>query len=226
VITEKFAVRQVLRFSSLRNPPAGEEGEQELVRTLRESAKTEDHAVRIVDKWIRESRFWPTPFDLSELADSIPATKTKPNAQCPHCYGQGWEIVYTLDTFERTYDGGVYKRREIIPDPKAAATLMGRVDRINQQVHSNARRCTHCEYGRTLKSVAADKTDADLPVVKADSLKFLDPADPPAKKKTNDEEKKPPPKQIRMITQEDIDRALREREAAKKDTDEEEPKDE
>lgn len=213
MIPEAFALRQTMRFHCLREAPKTEIGLQELVTALRRYAATEEHAIRIVEKWIASNQFAPTPIDIADTAESVPASniKLKKDRDCPACYGTGWEVVYTLDTYEVLADGSCYKRREIIPDQQTAGQLQTRVDGKKQVVYSNARRCTQCNYGKTLTSESGarnpeQKPAPELPLVDESKLPEFGPAKAKPPKKANETTSRP----LRFITAEDVERARRE----------------
>lgn len=219
MIPETFASRQALRFSTLRNPPNSAEGVEELVAALRKHALNEDHAVRIADRWIKESRFWPTPVDIAELAEQLPASAvvTKPNKSCPKCFGCGYEEVYTLTTHERIGESH-YKRVEKFEGREKYEELRKLVDGINQKVYTHARRCTHCDYGRTLQRQEEERNPdapmfSDIPELDESRLQFEPRPERPAAKKPlimkrnpYPDLKQPPAAGLRPITQRDVDK--------------------
>jgi hypothetical protein len=226
MISEASALRQANRLRLLREFPTSEEAQQELISALRRYALNDDHVIRIIDKWISTSRFSPTPVDISDLAESIPAVdaKPKPDKTCPACLGTGWEHVYTLETYERSANGSAYKRREIIPNEATAELLRIQVDGKTQHVYSCVRRCTFCSYGQALKTESTTRNpdahkEDPLPVVDESRLHFLDPVDEPLRKNpVSRPSRKPTPiKPIQRITQKDIDRVKRGMEAQRKE---------
>jgi hypothetical protein len=150
MISEALATRQVMRLSVFNTFPQKAEGQEELIKALQSHAVNDTHAVRIIDAWLNESKFSPTPADIRRTSDGVSVLEEKAtrNAECPGCSGSGFEIVWTLHTSE-TIHGSTHNRMEYVTEQNYNE-LRGKVDGQKQRVYSNARHCSQCGYGRQL----------------------------------------------------------------------------
>lgn len=182
MISESVAVRQAMRFRSLRTREAlSEQGrealQEEYIRVLQQHALSEDHAVRMVTRWLMTNPYAPTLADLVGLASATPLTdaKVRPDGKCSGCAGTGFERVWTLETDEKISDRGAilssYRTKELITDPEIAADLAKRVNGRSQVLVPRVRHCTYCGFGKSIKEAAETRAPGstrgydDLPVI-------------------------------------------------------------
>jgi len=78
--------------------PADAPARELLVETLRRRADSDEHAERIIDRWIETERKAPVPADIVQLARDIPlgAEGAIPGG-CPECQGQDWVVQETKE---------------------------------------------------------------------------------------------------------------------------------
>jgi hypothetical protein len=162
MISEALATRQVMRLSVFNTFPQKAEGQEELIKALQSHAVNDTHAVRIIDAWLNESKFSPTPADIRRTSDgvSVLEDRAERDAACLGCKGTGFEFVWTLHTSEtirltQGQDSGgeeqivTHQRMDFITEA-VYHDLRGKVDGQKQRVYSNARHCSQCGYGRQL----------------------------------------------------------------------------
>lgn len=153
MIRSATATRQVLRMSVQPGFPQTSEGQDELENALKKSAASDEHAVRIIDAWLASSRFCATPYDLYELAETVPAVDftERPDKRCSGCSGTGYEQVWQLITWEH-FGQSTFKSVQVIEDQEKAMDLRKRVDGKDQVLYDCVRRCQRCSYGRALQA--------------------------------------------------------------------------
>jgi len=142
---------QVYRMSSMDYFPQAEDAKFELIRVLSRGAKSDEHAGRIIDKWIYElkSAAAPKPAELAELCRTVDAIADRPKRQrCGECI-DGWVTGQFLITHSHGQAGGSYKTVELLSDEEAdnlirqiaARAAQYPQERRNQMVYGGARRC-------------------------------------------------------------------------------------
>jgi hypothetical protein len=215
MISDSLATRLMMRFTTLKNRPEHTEAFDEITSALQRYALNDDHAVRIVNKWMDTERYWPTPMDIAETAESLPTHNTKLQREhCTVCNGGGYELVYILHTHERVGEA-FYKSKERIPDKATYERLIRQIDGIKQRIYEHAQPCTHCNYGRGLQREFNDRNPnrpAPEPIPDLDESKLhFEPRPEPQPAKP----RKPgpfdrSPSSLKPVTEDDIDR-VRER---------------
>ena len=99
--TREFCKRQLGRLTCLVGFPADERGIQELLDTLCSLAYDDKHARRVVDIWLANARFAPTPADLRALARATRPAEAKPSFGCEACGGTGWQHLSEANAVTR-----------------------------------------------------------------------------------------------------------------------------
>ena len=90
MISDKFAASQIARCADLRRAAAPTDaGLLELVKALQEAATSETEAKAIIDHYIRENVWAPTPADLYAIRRMF-AAREGPKPECDTCYGTGF----------------------------------------------------------------------------------------------------------------------------------------
>lgn len=236
MIPEPLARRLTLRFSTLRNAPSDVEGMEELTRALQRYAVNDEHALKIVNKWIENERSWPTPRDIADMAQSLPASRcgADPDAKCRWCAGSGWEPIYILHTHEFINETH-YKTKERFPYDKAQYERLARqIDWKKQAIYEHVQRCTHCGYGKELNRVYNERNpnqrQKSVPEMDEETVRILPrepevvvPPSPGAEKKRVQSHPPPLPMNWKRITDEDVDRVVEANRKAKETGAEETP---
>jgi hypothetical protein len=162
-LTTKQAGRQVARLGGL---PCfndlGEAGIGDLVRVLREGAETDEHAERAVTAWLNSNKWLPTPSELLDMLETLPARQAvKPNYGCARCQGAGFEPVHVLVTYIRHPNGEAKNCEERVITAEVAKQLAQQVDGVSQLVTTGCRPCG-CSYGQHLyRARAAKETELE-----------------------------------------------------------------
>jgi hypothetical protein len=143
MIADDVLNRQVIRLGALRNRP---DYLGDIEDAFREAARNAAHAMRMTDRIVRYSEFFPTPAEVYTAASATASDEDLPkrNRNCPACDGTGWEQVWQLITYQRTPGGGMYKSFDVITDREQAMKLEKMVDGKDQLVYACVRRCTRC----------------------------------------------------------------------------------
>ncbi len=92
---KEFLTTQIMRMSGLDFFPPDSAGLTELSRTLGNCAASEDHARRIIDRWIEKHEKCAKPMDLAAVAADIPVGKVAPEG-CGKCL-RGWRSFERLE---------------------------------------------------------------------------------------------------------------------------------
>ena len=92
-------LREIKRMGGLEFPPAFVEGWQELAKALQERAVSEEHAKRIVSRWIEHNTAVPKPSEIRYFAANVPADplldQPRLPAPCEICAPDGGLFVQT-----------------------------------------------------------------------------------------------------------------------------------
>jgi hypothetical protein len=95
--TKKRCIELIRLCAGLDFFPADQAIRELLANTLQRCAIHDQHAVRIIERWLETERRAPTVSDIVTLAgqvNPIPATPFRqPNRSCPECLGFGFKIV-------------------------------------------------------------------------------------------------------------------------------------
>lgn len=172
MITDSVLDAQMIRIGILRNRPAIED---DVRIAYQESARNNEHAVRITSHILRYSEFFPTPSEVYNAAaitlqeGDIP----KRSRNCPLCDGTEYEQVWQLVTYHRTAGGGVYKALDTITNRETAMDLKKRVDGKDQLLYDCVRPCPRCRP----VTVAPVQPEPEKKPARNRGMRKLDPSD-------------------------------------------------
>ncbi len=142
--------QQVARLSALLGFPTYSEGISELARALRESTRSEAHAVAVIDEIVGAARYSPTPADIRRVAhELLPRFAGPAGAKCAKC-DDGWIYQQYLVTWR---PGGGQKS-ELITDEQAAALAPKLAESGSQMVYGAVTYCS-CPAGQRRKEFSA-----------------------------------------------------------------------
>jgi hypothetical protein len=98
VIETATASAQILRLAGLKFFPRGDKvALEELTSALSQSARTNEHARKIIDDWLHDSSEVPTPAAIYELGAATAPAET---SECDLCDSTGFRRVYQLVEYE------------------------------------------------------------------------------------------------------------------------------
>lgn len=77
--------------------PTVEATQAEIIRAIARTSKSSAHARAMVEAWMRDNRFAPSPHDIYQIADEVADPEPAPPrpAGCRRCEGTGlrsWEV--------------------------------------------------------------------------------------------------------------------------------------
>lgn len=158
MISTQQAQAKVFRLSGTRDFPQRAEGIKELVDTLQRESRDDAHAKRIIDAWLLENRFAPTPADLRALALQTDRERIPRYWECGTCHGTGWMKVFEL----HTWNDGTHKsveRISIAQFEQLKGTVSGIVG--DQVALAPVTYCGACSRGRNRRAAAeAERSEA------------------------------------------------------------------
>lgn len=89
-VNDQFFKTQIRRFAGMPGQPTDEIAIKERIKALERSARSETHAVRIVDSLLETNQFFPTVSDITQAAEYIGAENLPQS--CEKCKGEPFVI--------------------------------------------------------------------------------------------------------------------------------------
>lgn len=154
MIAEELALEQIARFGVLPKFPTEPIAFTELMNTLREVARTPEHASAIVTRLVRTSSYCPLPMHIVQAADEVAVEGVTPahrDSDCRECQGSGYALGTYLVTWEVRGMRRISKKQRI--SRSQAETLRPKIKGFPvQEIYEAATYCG-CEYGERLRTL-------------------------------------------------------------------------